>query len=229
MNTLLRRLDKYLDADIEALTVKDDISKLVYLLANNYSTPSGITLHCAECNTLPQHIPYTPENSTLVVGVTVTCNGDPRFIMVFYLVLGRLWIQLYDKSFPSHTKVQNTQGRHATEIADNIQDRFREIDGWVNYMPRFVRWWKTYKNTARSALREDTEIGPHKGLGTFELQRYVFNNTHQPELGDWTLLLSFHPDGFLHVSITSDDPADYRGPYIIPDNETQAAEVIRKI
>ena len=227
MNTLLRRLD--LDADLEAPTVKDNILKLVYFMANSYSTRSRITLHCAECNTLPQDMPYIPEDSTVVVGVTVTCNGNPRFIMVFYLVQGRFWIQLYDKSFPSHTKVQNTQERHATEIADNIQDRFREIDGWVNYMPNFVLWWNRYKNTARSILRKDTEIGPHKRLGTFELQRYVFKNTHQPELGDRTLLLSFHPDGCLHVSVTSDNAADYTGPYIIPNDEKQAAEVIRKI
>jgi hypothetical protein len=229
MNTLLRRLDKYLDANVEAPTVKNDVLNALQLSFQNYENPSNMTLSYAECNTLPPGIPYTPRNSVLIVGVTVTCNDDPRFIMAFYRVGVIFWIQLHDLMLPARTKTKNTYTDSTDKIDPDITDFFRDIDGWVNYMPRFVSWWNEYRDTERGPLRENTKISPHNSLGRFDLQNYLVDYSDKPGYQDWTLILSFHPDGYLHVSLIGNTPSDYTNPYIIPNNEAGAARVISKI
>jgi hypothetical protein len=229
MNTLLRRLDKYLDANVEAPTVKTDVLHALQLSFQNYENPSNMTLSYAERNTLPPGIPYTPRNSVLIVWVIVTCNDDPRFIMAFYRVGGKFWIQLHDVSLPARTKTKNTYTDSTNKIHTDITDLLRDIDGWVNYMPRFVNWWNKYKNAERGSLRENTEISPHNSLGRFDLQKYLVDYLNVPEYQDWTLILSFHLDGCLHVSLIGKTPSQYTNPYKIPNDEAEAADIISKI
>ena len=241
MNTLLKQLDNYLSSENPEVSAQDtnsinpDISKDMILRMmsrpfNAYHNPSvSMTLRYEECFDILTNIPFNPENCEVVVRVTVICNGTPRFIMIFHYDKQYIWIQLYDSLFPTHTKLQNTHTKYAEELDLNITRCLRDIDGWVNYMPRFETWWNKYKDPERGTLKENTSLRFANHLGTYGLQSYLVDFSTSQTGKDWTLRLSFHPDGLLRVEITRSNGSSYNGTYKIPNDEKLAAAVIYSI